>query len=66
MKGMKNKMYTIKELSEKLNVSRQTIYNYLRNDDTFKACSTKPFNKYLFNEVMIKDWYENKNKKVEF
>lgn len=56
-------MYSIKELSNKLNCSRQTIYNYLKNDEEFKKCSCKPFNKYLFNEVMVKDWYETKIKR---
>jgi len=56
-------MYSITELAKKLDCTRQSIYNWLKKDTEFRACATKPFNKYIFNEVMIKEWYEKKTKR---
>ena len=51
-------MLTIKDVSNKYKISKNTIHKYLKIDPTFKACAVKPFNKWLFNEILLKQWIE--------
>lgn len=53
-------MLTIKDVSNKYKISKNTIHKYLNTDPTFKACAVKPFNKWLFDENKLNEWIYNK------
>lgn len=54
------------EIAKLLNVSRQSIYNWLKSDPEFKACCEKNKQRFIFDIDKVRVWYKEKTKPLEF
>lgn len=54
------------EVAKLLNVSRQSIYNWLKSDQAFRDCAEKNDQRFLFDIEKVRVWYKEKTKPLEF